>query len=140
MGRNRVFHFEEVGVKAYLHDDPELIVKHEATDRPTTPADSEFKPGRMIMNVALAYADPTKVYKNELNDYLILLVRFGKRDVDFAKTKKSEPVLLYWDGKTWIPIANKHEFTLYYDEGSDEKGIGVVKIEHWGDPWIAWGP
>ena len=138
MGKNRVFQFEEVGVTAYLHyQDPELIVKHIDTKRPE---ESELKP-RPIMNVGLADAVNTNNYKKIFSGQLILHVRFNPGDVAFAKTKGSEPVLLYWDGTTWVRFTeDEHEFTLYYDQGKVNQGVGVVKIRHWGDPWIAWGP
>lgn len=142
MGRNRVYHFEEEGVTAYLHYQvPALVVKGiEAIER-DTPKNSEFHPNRLIMNVVLADAVNTNNYKKIFFGQLILHVRFNPGDVAYAKTKGSEPVLLYWDGTTWVRFTvDEHEFTLYYDQGMNDQGVGVVKIRHWGDPEIAWGP
>jgi len=125
MGRNRVYHFEAEGVTAYLHyQDPELVVKRIEATEPNTPKDSEFQPKKIFIG------------------QLILHVRFTPEDVENAtKAGSDEPVLAYWDGTTWVRFTEEeHEFTLYYDQGKDNEGVGVVKIRHWGDPEIAWGP
>jgi len=142
MGRNRKYEFEEEGITAYLHyQDPALVVKGIKAIKRNTPAHSKFEPHRPIINVVLADAVNTNNYKKIFSGQLILHVRFNPGDVAFAKTKKSEPVLIYWDGTTWVRFTeDEHEFTLYYDQGKDDQGVGVVKIRHWGDPEIAWGP
>jgi len=141
MGKNRVFKLGE-GVTAYLHyQEPELIVKRIDTKPPEPKLyrDSDFQPKRPIMNIVLADATNTDNYKKIFIGQLILHVRFTPEDVENAT--KAGSVLAYWDGTTWVRFTEEeHEFTLYYDQGKDNEGVGVVKIQHWGDPLIAWGP
>ena len=142
MGKNRVFELGG-GVTAYLHyQDPELVVKRIEATEPNTPKDSEFQPKRLIMNVGLADAVYSKNYKKIFIGQLILHVRFTPQDVENALDANStDPVLAYWDGTTWVRFTEEeHEFTLYYDQGKDDEGVGIAKIRHWGDPEIAWGP
>ena len=142
MGKNRVFDLGE-GVTAYLHyQDPALVVKGIEVTGPSPPKNRVFEPKNRIINVLLADATNTDNYKKIFIGQLILHVRFIPTDVENAKKANSdEPVLAYWDGTTWVRFTHdEHEFTLYYDQGKNDQGVGVVKIRHWGDPWIAWGP
>ena len=142
MGRNSVYQFESEGVTAYLHyQKPALVVKRIEAIEQDTPKDSEFQPKRLVINIVATKVDEPNAYIKEFVTPLELHVRFTPCDVMRAREAGyDEPVLAYWDGTTWVPFTDKHEFTLYYGPDCESGGVGVVKIQHWGDPEIAWGP
>jgi hypothetical protein len=104
------------------------------------PKTGDFKPIRVVANIALEdEANPGK-YLTELGESVEIQVRYRPDDMKAARKDNKPLALGFWDGQRWIRFTReKHNFELRPDSAVEDSGFGVIVINRWGDPPTSWG-
>lgn len=136
---------------AFTEEDVEIVVPEQArkikpVSLPRTPLAAMpakaggFQPGRVVINIAFIDEDDPGTYLTELDPPVEIRVRYTRGDLQRARQAGQSLSLAFWDGSDWVVFTpKKHQFELVAAK-EGEGGFGSVRLSHWGDPNMAWGP
>ena len=97
-------------------------------------ATENFKPIRVVANIAFEKVGKPGKFVTNLGGNIKIKVKF--REKDKIKAGDKQLILAYWNKKKWvlIPIIKM----VYYVNPS-KGGYGIISINKWRDPPMAWG-
>jgi hypothetical protein len=100
-------------------------------------ATKDFTPIHVVANIAIRDKN-TPGYLTKLGGKIKIKVRY--KDEYLKKAVNDRFILALWNGNDWVLLnKEKHNFNLVAYKILSRGGYGVIWIEEWSDPPMAWG-
>jgi hypothetical protein len=101
-------------------------------------ATKDFTPINVVANIAIIDKNRPGIFLSKLGGKIKIKVRYEEKDLE--KVVNERFILAFWDGKDWVLLNKaKHKFYRFTYENHKRGGYGVIWIEEWSDPPMAWG-